>query len=168
MTAIAKQIKIADGLLTRQEDGSWRWSDGTTETRVRDMRASWYYNFRCSGGCVEVPVSIAQRESDLRWVWDGYTAGRYRESLSGDHLGPKVLHIGERYEPGDVPGISEPVVTVSASPTRADGGKRAIPRVALVPFAEWDERDKTPIGATWDKGDEPAIFAKAESLRGTP
>lgn len=156
---------VFGGLLVRQADGAWRWSDGTTDSRIRDMRMSVHYNFRCRPGYVEVPIAVARREEDLRWVWNGYTAGRYAEGLSGDHTGPKVLHFAERYEDGDVPGISEPAVSVSASPTRADGSKRAIPRVALVPFAEWDKRnDEFPVGAEWSKADEEAILGKAASL----
>ena len=109
-----------NGTLIRTADG-WRWSDGTPEPRVRDLNASKHYNFRCGGGMVEVPIATAQREHDLSWVWQGWNEGKYRESLSGDHLGPKVITLTERYEDGDIPGISDPTIGATAKPTRADG-----------------------------------------------
>lgn len=153
------------GTLIRHPHG-WQWSDGTPASVVTDMTGSWYYNFRCRPGYVEVPLACAKRESELGWVWEGCCSGKYREALSGDHRGLKVLDVVERYQDGDIPGISEPETQLRhAGYTRADGGKRAIPRVALVPIAEWESWSQSaPLGARWNKEDEDAIFAKAESL----
>lgn len=113
---------------------------------------------------MEIPLSAAHRERDvLGWVIEGVEQGRYTQSLSGDHTGPlrlteedgEVVVSRMRIEPGEDPlHGNEPVVH-----------KRAIPRVALVPIAEWDAWAKDhPYGAWWDTADEAEIFAKAESL----
>lgn len=150
--------------------GQWRWSDGTPEPRVVDMSASWLYNFRCQGGCVEVLLSVAHRDRDtLGWVLARVESGMYQQAGSGDHTGPRIMHLTERYEAGDVPGVSEPGIGVeitrqSVTPA-GEPTKRAIPQVALVPVAEWDMWSAAnPVGAKWEKADEPEIFAKARSL----
>lgn len=156
-------LTVFGGLLARTPDGQWTWSDGRPEPRVTDLSWSVVANFRCvttgGGTYVEVLLSAARREPDLRWVLDGLEAGRYRQDLSGDHTGPlRLTDEGlsrMRIEPGEDPlAGNEPIVH-----------KRAIPRVALVPVAEWDEwAAGCPYGATWDVADEAGLFARAESL----
>lgn len=152
------------GTLKRIGRDQWHWSDGTPEPRVTDLSPSQHYNFRCCrrGGetHVEVMLSACHRERDvLGWVLDGVATGKYRQDLSGDHTGPRVLTDDGvsrmRIEPGEDPLLgSEPIVR-----------KRAIPKVALVPAVEWDEwAAETPYGATWDTAHEQEIFAKARSL----
>jgi len=153
-----------DGTLLRQIDGTWAWSDGTPEPRVRDMHAGDTYNYRCrtygSGGTyVEVPLAAARREPDLTWVWTGVTAGRYGQSCSGDHTGP--LQITEesvsrmRIEPGEDPLLGQEPID----------HKRAIPGVALVPIAEWDAWSRqTIVGVWWDQSHEAEILAIAGRL----
>lgn len=157
-----------NGTLERRADG-WHWSDGTPAPEVSDLSASSYYNFRCTRFSdqtfVEVPITTARREPELQWIWEGYQSRQFRETLSGDHRGLKVLQIDEQYADGDVPGISQPGLAISASYARADGSTRAIPRVALVPVNVWDEWcDANPIGATWDKAAENQIFSKARAM----
>ena len=96
---------------------------------------------------------------DLGWVLDGTESGKYRQGYSGDHTGPMMITdegIGRmRIEPGEDPLLgSEPIIR-----------RQAIPRVALVPIAEWDQwADEHPYGATWDMPDQDGILAKARSL----
>lgn len=155
-------LTVFGGVLARTPHG-WIWSDGTPEPRVSDLSWSAVGNFRCrsSGGTtyVEVPLSVCHREPDLRWVLDAVSAGEYRQDLSGDHVGPRVLteeglsrmHVA----PGEDPMLGhEPIVR-----------KRAIPRVALVPWSVWERwATEHPYGATWAQADEESLFARAESL----
>lgn len=152
---------ILGGTMIRVGANTWSWADGEPEPCVTDLSPSARYNFRCRGGeYVEVLLSACMREPDvLGWVMDGYRAGRYGESLSGDHTGPRVVS-GEdvrpsRIDPGEDPLCGNEPVT----------HRRAIPRVALVPISEWDAwaRDN-PYGATWPRAQEERIFAKARSL----
>lgn len=163
------------GTLSRIASDTWVWSDGTPEPRVTDLSASSVYNFRCrtygdGETLVEVMLSAAHRERDvLGWVLDGVAAGKYMQVGSGDHTGPRVLHIEESYAPGDVPGISTPDESLSMTrqSIRPDGTptKRAIPLVALVPASEWDAwARENPYGASWPQEHEPEILAKARSL----
>ncbi len=163
-------MSALQGTLNRTESG-WKWSDGTAAEGVYDMTASWHYNFRCrTYGCgttyIEVPLNTARQEPDLGWVWRGYCDKKYEDGLSGDHKGERVLRIDEEYAEGDIAGISDPEIKVShIGHVRADGGKRAIPRVALVPASEWDAWSQAnPIGVRWDKIDEAKIMEKARSL----
>lgn len=90
---------------------------------------------------VEVPVKLAETESELEWV------RRYSRGLSNDHKGMTVLH-------GD------------GRRTNQSQTGRAIPEVHLVPVADWDEWDAvTIIGPKWDKANEAAILAKAAELK---
>jgi len=152
-----RQAQLADKIgshirrLTNDRHSAWAWSDGTPAPQVSDLSASQHFNFRCSSGHVEVPIATAYHEPELRWVWSGQCAGIYRESLSGDHTGPKQFVL-------DPEGIK-------VKATRADGGKRAIPRVALVPIDVWDRwAAQNPIGATWPTEAEEDIMSKARSL----
>ena len=158
-------MTIFGGTLIRHGQDDWRWSDGTHEPRVYDLSPSAHFNFRCrsySGGgtYVEVLLSIAHSERDvLGWVLDGVASGEYRQDLSGDHTGP--MHITEtgvermRIEPGEDPLLgNEPIIH-----------RRAIPRVALVPIAEWDSWAKAhPYGATWDVEVQDDLLRIARSL----
>ena len=155
---------IFDGVLSRTAADIWVWSDGTPEPRVKDLSPSAHYSFRCrthaDGTFVEVLLSVAHRDRDvLGWVLDGIEAGEYQQANSGDHTGPMVFTEDGpsrmRIEPGEDPLLgNEPIVR-----------KRAIPRVALVPVAEWDAwAADHPYGATWDTADEPEIFARARRL----
>jgi hypothetical protein len=120
---------------------TWAWSDHSPAPQIRDIRPSWYYNFRVQDGYVEIPIKMAKSEPELAWVLSGY-----QEGLSGDHYADKVTHLDGRV-------------------TRQSGTGKAIPVVYLVPAGEWDEWDATTcIGARWDRADEAAILAKAESL----
>lgn len=159
-------ITALGGTLVRKSDG-WYWRDGQRATDVEDLTAGQFYNFRISRGkFVEVPISIAQRDGELEWVWNGYRDQKYREDLSGDHRGERVFQIDNWYGEGDIPGISAPEVSVrGVGFVRADGSRRAIARVALVPIEEWDACfAEKPLGITWDRDNEPSIFAKAHSL----
>jgi hypothetical protein len=153
-----------NGTLRRVGPNQWQWSDGTAEPRVTDLSSSSVYNFRCrtyaNATYVEILLSVAHKERDvLGWILDGVAVGKYRQDMSGDHTGPLMLTddgpTRMRIEPGEDPlRGNEPIVH-----------KRAIPRVALVPIAEWDAwAAENPYGASWDKGVEADIFAKARSL----
>jgi hypothetical protein len=163
-----RKISVFGGTLVRVAPDQWVWSDGTPEPRVRDLSPSAHYNFRCrqryeGSTCttyVEVLLSVAHRERDvLGWVLAGVEQGRYEQGWSGDHMGPLMITeeglARMRVEPGEDPLLGhEPILH-----------RRAIPRVALVPVAEWDAwAAEHPYGATWLAADEPAIFARARAL----
>lgn len=128
--------------LIRWAGNTWAWSDNSPAPEVKDVKPSWYYNFRVQGGYVEVPAKSAKTEVELAWV----LSGEYQTGLSGDHYGSRVRHQDGRE-------------------TRQSETGKAIPAVYLVPVADWDQWDaETSIGARWEKADEAAIFAKAKSL----
>lgn len=128
--------------LIRWAANTWAWSDNTPAPEVKDMKPSWYYNFRVQSSFVEVPSKVAKTEPELAWV----LTGEYETGLSGDHYGSRILHADGRE-------------------TRESQTGKAIPAVYLVPVADWDEWDATTsIGCRWEKADEAAIFAKAKSL----
>lgn len=138
---MSDQLTALDGTLLRWADDTWAWMDNTPAPEVKDMKPSWYYNFRVQGGYVEVPKRLLATEPELGWV------ATYREGQSSDHYGERVIHGGGRQ-------------------TRQSQSGRAIPVVYLVPVLEWDEWDKaTVLGAKWDKTDESKILAKAKSLK---
>lgn len=157
-------ITCLGGTLVRVAPNQYQWSDGSPEPRCADLTLSAYYNFRCRAygdgtTYVEVPLSVAYREPLLCWVIEGVKSGKYRQSHSGDHTGPRVIKGGSfsrmRIEPGEDPlHGNEPIVH-----------KRATPRVALVPAQEWDERSaQCPCGVIWDRSEQDEIFARARSL----
>lgn len=159
------KITTLGGTLIRHAKNDWRWNDGTPEPRATDLSPSRMYNFRCrtygSGGTyVEVLLSACHRERDvLGWVLAGVEAGKYPQEWSGDHTGPLMMtddgptrmHI----EPGEDPLLgNEPIIR-----------KRAIPRVALVPVAEWDQwAAEHPYGVQWDTAHEADILGTARKL----
>lgn len=145
-------VTTLGGTLRRIERDRWEWSDGTPEPRVQDLSGSSHYNFRVQGGFVEVPARLAMEEDALIWVLTGHAEGRFQRALSGDHRGPLVIDTDGAGRAHIHPGTGEPL-------------PGNIPRVILVPRAEWDAWSASkPLGATWDKADEPQILAKARSL----
>lgn len=107
-------LTCLSGTLIRQSDGSWRWSDGQPESRIRDLSPD-EWNFRCrtygNGQCfVEVLRRVAQQSEALAWVIAGARAGKYGSGLSGDHAEsrdpiPSVIlvpiadhHIGKEFD----------------------------------------------------------------------
>lgn len=137
-----EQHTALGGKLIRWAGDTWAWSDSTPAPQVRDMKPSWYYNFRVGSGCVEVPAKLTKTEAELAWV----AAGGYPVGLSGDHGSTRTLHADGRE-------------------TRTSDSGKAIPQVYLVPVADWDEWDaEACIGARWERADEAAILAKAKSL----
>ena len=77
------------GALRRGPDGRWYWADGTLEPRVTDLRMADWFRFptREEDGVVyvEVPVSQARADTQLKWV----RFGHYRTDLSST-LPPSV------------------------------------------------------------------------------
>lgn len=162
-------VSVLGGRLIRTGRNAWQWSDGEPEPRVRDLRAGDDWNFRCrnyaSTTYVEVLLSECHRHKEtLGWVLAGVESGRYQQDTSGDHTGPMRITIDDdgelqvdrmRIDPGEDPLLgNEPILHT-----------RAIPKVALVPVAEWDDwSNNTPSGASWDREHEDAILAKARSL----
>jgi hypothetical protein len=149
------------GTLCRIGPDDWHWSDGTPEPRVFDLSPSVRYNFCVRDGAfVEVFLSTAHSERALLgWVLEGVESGEYPQAESTDHTGPLMMTdegpTRMRVEPGEDPLLgNEPIIH-----------KRAIPRVALVPIAVWDQwAAEHPHGATWSKDDARHIFAKARQL----
>ena len=130
-----------DGALERHADG-WRWRDGTPEPLVRDMLASRHYGFRIrESRYVEVPIGLARENDDLAWVQLAADRGELEESWDGDVVGPDDRSLLGEVRPE----------------------KRAA-RVWLVPIATWDERNRQPIGAEWDREHEDAILRRAAEL----
>jgi hypothetical protein len=154
--------------LVRQEDGSWCWSDGQPEPRVRDLSPD-EWNFRCRSGngqCyVEVLRGVAQESEALAWVIAGARAGKYRSGKSGDHTGPVIIDdngVARRMhiQPGENPLLGHEPLPESPGP---------IPAVILVPVAEWDEWVRThPAGAEWDVAHETSILDRAYALGWRP
>lgn len=138
---MSDQLTALGGTLLRWGKDTWAWKDHTPAPEVKDMRPSWYYNFRVQGGCVEVPKKLLATEPELAWT------AACKEGQSSDHYGERVIHRDGRQ-------------------TRRSQTGRAIPAVYLVPVGEWDAWDRaTVLGARWDKSDEGKILAKAESLK---
>lgn len=156
-----------DGTLIRHDDGTWHWRDGTPEPRVSDLTLGRAYNFRCrtyGGGstCVEVPISVAREQDDLAWVIEGLRANRYETGLDGDRTGPLVIRedgsVGRAHiAPGEDPLNGNEPLPEQPGP---------IPRVALVPVAEWDARP--PCGIAWDCANETDILDRAYALGWRP
>lgn len=161
-------LTCLDGTLVRQDDGSWRWSDGQPEPRIRDLSPD-EWNFRCrtygGGQCfVEVLRGVAQESELLAWVIAGARAGKYGSGKSGDHTGPLVIdERGARrmhIQPGEDPLHGNEPLPESCGP---------IPAVILVPIAEWDAWVKAnPAGASWDVADETSILDRAYALGWRP
>ena len=139
---MSEQITALGGTLLRWGNDTWAWRDNSPAPEVRDMRPSWFYNFRVRGNnWVEVPKKRALSEPDLAW------AAEYDEGLSSDHYGERIIH-------GD------------GGQTRRSQSGKAIPAVYLVPVEDWDAWDReTVLGARWDACHEAAIMAKAQALR---
>ena len=147
------EITVLNGALIRWGPDLWAWKTGEREPRVKDLKPSFYYNFRIRtygsseysakpNQYIEVPIKLAQTEPELSWV-NGYPIGD-----SGDDTGDKLRT------------LSGQMVHKSAR----EGGK-AIRKVYLVPLEEWDDWNaKTSIGAHWDKADEEAILQKANQI----
>ena len=135
MTPLASTLS---GTLLRHADG-WRWSDGTPEPRVHDLRPAGHYNFRIRGSRhVEIPLGLARENDDLEWV----LRRGYAESWDGDVVGPDDRDPLGRVAPG----------------------KRAA-RVLLVPIGDWDRwASTTIIGAEWDREHEEEILSRARAL----
>lgn len=155
---------VFDGALERRDDGSWQWRDGAPEPRVQDLTLNQCYDFRCrtygDGACyVEVPRGQAMEQDDLAWVLDGWRAGRYTLGLDGDRTGPRVFASDRRAHiaPGQ-----DPLCGHEPMPERPG----PIPRVILVPIADWDARP--PCGASWDTAHEDAILTRAYELGWRP
>ena len=139
-----EDITALGGTLVRFGVDTWAWRDHSPAPKVRDMRLSDCYNFRCrtygkGGTFVEVPTADAQKQEDLAWC------SSYERSTSGDDTGERRLHDDGR---------------ITRASDRPSGG--AIREVYLVPVEDWDARP--PVGALWDLADEEAIFAKASEL----
>jgi hypothetical protein len=161
-----RPITCLDGTLIRESGGTWRWADGQPEPRVRDLSPS-EWNFRCrtygsGNGYVEIPRGVAQESEALAWVIAGARAGRYRSGGSGDHTGPLTLD-GEsgaarrwHVQPDEDPLCGDEPLPESRGP---------VPAVILVPTVEWDAWVRAnPVGAAWDRVDEPAILERATAL----
>lgn len=158
-------ISVLSGSLIRDDTGRWQWRDGTPEPRVRDLSPD-EWNFRCRTGgdgetYVEVLSGLARETDALAWVLEGARGGRYPQGQSLDHTGPLTVRqdgsVGRAHiRPGEDP-------LHGAEPLPEVPGR--IPRVILVPIAEWDRWVReNPAGATWDKRDEEAILARAREL----
>lgn len=160
-------MSVFSGTLQRVGPNQWQWSDGTPEPRARDLSPDeWNFRCRTDGGktFVEVMKGAAMESRALKWVIDGWRAGKYRAGASGDHTGPWIIddeglrksHI----QPGEDPLLGNEPLPESPGP---------IPQVILVPVEEWDAWVKAnPAGASWDTRDEEAILDKAYALGWRP
>jgi hypothetical protein len=160
-------ITCLNGTLIRQTDGSWKWSNGNPEPRIRDLSPD-EWNFRCCtrGGktFVEVLRGVAQESEILGWVIGGAKSGKYESGKSGDHTGPLTIddygvhrmHI----QNGEDPLLGNEPLPESRGP---------IPSVILVPVEDWDAWVKAnPAGASWDLANETEILDLAYSLGWRP
>lgn len=151
------------GTLRRNIIGQWKWSDGTAETRVRDLYArDCWPNYRCrAAGDGTNLVEVMERDlrpgsplaEELAWCRDA----AIRTDHSGDHSGQSVLHQDGRMTRG----YADPA-------TGETTGARVIPRVLLVPDTEWDRRGFAVVGAQWDKNNEPELLQRASELGWKP
>lgn len=158
-------ITTLGGTLVRHGRDEWRWSDGVTERRVRDLSPSREWNFRCrtyggGGTYVEVPRGLATETPTLAWVLERAREGRYQAGLSGDHTGPLVIDDEGLHRAHIAPG-EDPLHGHEPMPEQPG----PIPQIVLVPVAEWDEwAADHPVGAEWDIEDQDAILARAREL----
>jgi hypothetical protein len=136
-------VTALGGSLTRTPEG-WQWSDGTPEPRASDLRLRDIApNFRCvpygSGTCVEVPHNWR----DWPGAHDPEVIQALRELLK-DYGKPAAIY---------AEGLAE--LTDMHQLTRHGH---------LVPLPAWDAAMAEPVGARWDKRDEPDILTKARAL----
>jgi hypothetical protein len=93
MTTAAPSTTALGGTLVRHGRDDWRWRDGASEPRARDLSPSAHYNLRCRAYAdrqyVEVPRGLAQEE--ITWAHEGWAAGLYRTGDSGDRPGQAVI-----------------------------------------------------------------------------
>ncbi|MCA9728907.1 MAG: hypothetical protein R3E12_03980 [Candidatus Eisenbacteria bacterium] len=113
---------------------------------MTDLRMADWFRFptREEDGVVyvEVPVSQARADTQLKWV----RFGHYRTDLSST-LPPSV-------------------------PERSPHDKRlfafdepaSIPEVYLIPKSEWDRVEMAEIDARWDQADHEDIIARAREI----
>lgn len=133
------------GTLERRPDG-WRWRDGTPEPRVSDLPVAAVHNYRVSrrgdAAYVEVPVGRAREEDDLAFVRVGAAEGLYRRGPDVDAGLARLARAG--------------------SDDHHVHGRDAY----YVPVEDWDRhwREHGPLGASWERADEPAILARAREL----
>lgn len=151
-TTVDIQITALGGALIRHTDG-WRWSDGSTEPRVRDMSlADISPSFRCittgSGTYVEIPHDW----TDSRYWPRGHVDEDSRVAIQG------LIRDGSA-KPGPIyaEGLSE-----------ALDSHRLAKHGYLLPISVWDTVMGEVCGAWWDKDEEADILARAEALRNLP
>ena len=110
--------------LIRWRKNIWPWRDQSPASAVQDLRATDQYTFRIRNRrWIEVSVRLSREKEALRWV----TQGGYAISVSGFHYGPIVVQEDGRM-------------------TRAS--QRVLPKVYLVPVADWLARDQQ-TGRHW-------------------
>jgi hypothetical protein len=114
--------------LIRWRNNIWPWRDQPPASAVQDLRATDHYKFRIRNRrWIEVLVRLAREKEALRWV----TQGGYEISVSGFHYGPIVVHEDGRM-------------------TRAS--QRVLPKVYLVPVADWVAHDQL-LASQWPAAD---------------
>jgi hypothetical protein len=132
--------------LKRGSDGVWYWADGTPEPRVTDLRISNWFRFptRDEGGhtYVEVPMSRAKTEPQLKWVRFGHY----------------------RMVPASEPGAQTSVVSSRQRRILAFDDSPQAPEVYLVPQEDWDRVELAMIDARWDPAHHEDIIARAREV----
>ena len=133
------------GTLLRRPDGSWGWSDGTPEPRVRTTPLGWWApNFRVVNIRGRNWVEIPEQWREL-YHWD--QSPQVEEAVTS-----LVERHGERY------GV------YAEGRAEEEDDPRATRPGWLVPAEEWDVIMSEPAGVTWDKVHEEDILNKARHL----
>jgi hypothetical protein len=134
------------GALKRGSDGVWYWADGTPEPRVTDLRISDWFRFptREEDGdtYVEVPMSRAKTEPQLKWVRFGHY----------------------RMVPSSAPGAPASVLSSRQRRMFAFDDAPQVPEVYLVPQEDWDRVELATIDARWDPAHHEDIIARAREV----
>ena len=142
-------VSAAGGVLIRQRDG-WRWLDGTTEPRVRDVflreRAPVFeQQSDASGICVAVP---------RLWRSSRYWPGGRIDAMVADAIELLIARGG-------------PAVQIDPNPLAVmdDYGLQSMGW--LIGLDAWNDAMGGLCGAAWAPEYDEAIRARAQSLRAT-